>query len=200
MADKYLEDVKFLIVDDNAFMRNIIRRVLSALHAEQVREADDGEDALGIMQNFLPDIIILDWEMKPMDGLEFTRKVRLSKDSPNVFTPIIMVSGHSERGRIVAARDAGVNEFVVKPISAKSLFDRIQAVIERPRPFVKLKSYFGPDRRRKTLERGGEERRVAKPEMVPPPDHPMRQSEVNVLFNPDSAPDGGDDAGDGDAG
>ena len=196
MAVKYLEDVKFLIVDDNAFMRTIFRRVLSALHAEQVREASDGEDALQIMQTFAPDIIILDWEMKPMDGLEFTRKVRLSRDSPNVFTPIVMVSGHSERGRVVAARDAGVNEFVVKPISAKSLFDRIQAVIERPRPFVRLKSYFGPDRRRKTVGRGEEERRVAKPAMVPAPDHPMRQSEVNVLFNPDSAPDGGGDKGD----
>ncbi|MCZ6606559.1 MAG: response regulator [Alphaproteobacteria bacterium] len=196
MAVKYLEDVKFLIVDDNAFMRTIIRQVLSALHAEQVREASDGEDALQIMQTFAPDIIILDWEMKPMDGLEFTRKVRLSRDSPNVFTPIVMVSGHSERGRVVAARDAGVNEFVVKPISAKSLFDRIQAVIERPRPFVRLKSYFGPDRRRKTVGRGEEERRVAKPAMVPAPDHPMRQSEVNVLFNPDSAPDGGGDKGD----
>ncbi len=200
MTDQYLEDVKFLIVDDNAFMRTIIRRVLSALNADQVREASDGEDALQIIQTFMPDIIILDWEMKPMDGLEFTRKVRLSKGSPNVFTPIIMVSGHSERGRIVTARDAGVNEFVVKPISAKSLFDRIQMVIERPRPFVRLKSYFGPDRRRKTVDRGREERRVAKPATVPPPDQPMRQSEVNVLFNPDSAPDGGGDKGDGDAG
>ncbi len=203
MTDKYLEDVKFLIVDDNAFMRTIIRRVLSTLHAEQVREASDGGDAFEIMQTFVPDIVILDWEMKPMDGLEFTRKVRLSRDSPNVFTPIIMVSGHSERGRIVAARDSGVNEFVVKPISAKSLFDRVQAVIERPRPFVRLKNYFGPDRRRKVVGHGAEERRVAKPAMVKSPDRPMRQSEVNVFFNPDSAPDGDagdDDAGDGDAG
>ncbi len=196
MADKYLKDVKFLIVDDNAFMRTIIRRVLSALHAGQVREASDGEDALGIMETYAPDIIILDWEMKPMDGLEFTLRVRLSEDSPNVFAHIIMVSGHSERGRIIAARDAGVNEFVVKPISAKSLFDRIQTVIERPRPFVRLKSYFGPDRRRKTADHGREERRVAKPAMVPPPDHPMRQSVVNALYNPDSAPAGGGDTGD----
>ena len=60
MADEYLKDVKILIVDDSAFMRNIIRRVLSALHAEQVREASDGEDALEIMRTFVPDIIILD--------------------------------------------------------------------------------------------------------------------------------------------
>ena len=189
MADKYLKDVKFLIVDDNAFMRTIIRRVLSALHADQVREAEDGEDALDLMRTFVPDIIILDWEMKPMDGIEFTRKVRLSKDSPNVFTPIIMVSGHFERRRVVAARNAGVNEFVVKPISAASLFDRIQAVIERPRPFVRLKRYFGPDRRRKKVEHGEDERRVVESAMVPPPDQAMTQSEVNALFNPDSEPD-----------
>ncbi len=195
MADKFLKDVKFLIVDDNAFMRTIIRRVLSALHAEQVREAGDGEEGLQIMQAFAPDIVILDWEMKPMDGLAFTRKVRLSKDSPNVFMPIIMVSAHSERGRIAAARDAGVNEFVVRPISAKSLFTRIQAVIERPRLFVRLKDYFGPDRRRKAVEHAGEERRVAKPEVVPPPDDPMRQSEVNTLFNPGAEPDTDGDAG-----
>ena len=196
MADKYLKDVKFLIVDDNAFMRAIIRRVLSALHAEQVREAEDGEDALDIMRTFVPDIIILDWEMKPMDGIEFTRKVRLSKDSPNVFTPIIMVSAHSELDSIITARDTGVNEFVVKPISAKSLFDRIQAVIERPRPFVRLESYFGPDRRRKTVEHGGEERRTAKPATVPPPDQATGHGDMNALFNADSAPDGSGDKGD----
>ncbi len=192
MADKYLKDVNFLIVDDNAFMHTIIRRVLSALNAEQVREASDGEDALQVMQTFVPDIIILDWEMTPMDGLEFTRKVRLSKDSPNDFAPIIMVSGHSERGRIVAARDAGVNEFVVKPISAKALFDRIQAVIERPRPFVRLKNYFGPDRRRKTVDHGGAERRVAKPATVPPHDQARRPRAVNVVCQRDAPAAGGD--------
>ena len=131
-----------------------------------------------------------------MDGLAFTRKVRLSRESPNVFTPIIMVSGHSERGRIIAARDTGVNEFVVKPISAKSLFDRIQAVIDRPRPFVRLESYFGPDRRRKTVDHGGEERRTAEPATVPPPDQAMGHSDMNALFDSDSAPDGGGDKGD----
>ena len=114
MADEYLKNVKFLIVDDNAFMRAIIRQALAALHADQVREAADGEEALRLMETYVPDIVILDWEMKPMDGLEFTVRVRLSKDSPNVFTPIIMVSGHFERRRVVAARNAGVNEFVVQ--------------------------------------------------------------------------------------
>ena len=189
MADEYLKNVKFLIVDDNAFMRAIIRQALAALHADQVREAADGEEALRLMESYVPDIVILDWEMKPMDGLEFTVRVRLSKDSPNVFTPIIMVSGHFERRRVVAARNAGVNEFVVKPISAKSLFDRIEAVIERPRPFVRLKRYFGPDRRRKKVEDGEDERRVVTSAMVPPPDQAMTQREVNALFNPDSEPD-----------
>jgi len=62
--------------------------------------------------------------------------------------PVIMVSGHTERARIVAARDAGVNEFIAKPITARNLFLRIAQVVERPRPFVRASSYFGPDRRR----------------------------------------------------
>lgn len=97
--------------------------------------------------------------------------------------------------RLVAARDAGVNEFVVKPISAKSLFTRIQTVIEGPRPFVRPKHYFGPDRRHKEIDHEGEEPRVAKPEMVPSPDQAMRQSEVNMLFNPGAEPDTDGDAG-----
>jgi two-component system chemotaxis response regulator CheY len=62
--------------------------------------------------------------------------------------PIIMLTGHSEKQRVVSARDAGVTEFLVKPISAKSLYDRIVNVVVNPRPFIKTNAYFGPDRRR----------------------------------------------------
>lgn len=152
MSEKYLENVKFLIVDDNAFMRTIVRRVLAALDAEHIREAANGAAALKIMQTYQPDIAIVDWEMQPLDGLEFTRMVRTADDSSNPFLPIIMLSGHSEHNRILAARDIGINEFVVKPISVKTLFERIEAVIERPRPFIRIKGYFGPDRRRRDVK------------------------------------------------
>lgn len=163
MAEKYLENIKFLVVDDNAFMRTIVRRVLGALDVKLIKEATDGTSALKIMQTFEPDIAIVDWEMQPLDGLEFTQMVRTDDDSPNPFLPIIMLSGHAEQSRIVAARDAGINEFVIKPISVKTLFSRIQEVIERPRPFVRAKSYFGPDRRRKNVKITFSDRRAKPP-------------------------------------
>ena len=161
VSDKQLEKVKFLIIDDNAFMRTIVRSVLNALNANQVKEAADGVDALKIMKNFQPDIIIADWEMRPVDGIEFVRMVRIGSDSRDPFVPIIMLSGHSENARVTVARDAGINEYLVKPISASTLFSRIEAVIERPRPFVRAKDFFGPDRRRRDVGYRGEERRKA---------------------------------------
>ncbi|MBP8072129.1 MAG: response regulator, partial [Brevundimonas sp.] len=94
------------------------------------------------------DLAIVDFNMFPLDGVEFTRLVRNSPDTANPYLPIIMMTGHSEKSRVYEARDAGVTEFVVKPITAKAILDRIQAVIFRPRPFVKTEGYFGPDRRR----------------------------------------------------
>ena len=82
--------------------------------------------------------------MKPMDGLEFTRDVRTRRDSPNPFVPIIMITGHTEKHRVEAARDAGVTEFLAKPITAQSLFSRIAEIVERPRAFVRCDSLFRP--------------------------------------------------------
>jgi len=96
-----------------------------------------------------------------MDGIKFTRIVRNHEHSPNPFVPIIMISGHTEKHRVEAARDAGVTEFLAKPISAKGLYQRILNVVANPRPFIKTKTYFGPDRRRNTNNAYiGPERRV----------------------------------------
>jgi DNA-binding response OmpR family regulator len=76
--------------------------------------------------------------------------------------PIIMLTGHSDKKRVMIARDAGITEFLTKPISAKSLYERILNVVLRPRPFVKTKTYFGPDRRRNVNPNySGVERRKA---------------------------------------
>jgi DNA-binding NtrC family response regulator len=63
----------------------------------------------------------------------------------NPYVPIIMLTGHSEKKRVIPARDAGVTEFLAKPISAKALYQRILNIVANPRPFIKSKSYFGPD-------------------------------------------------------
>ena len=177
----YLANIKFLVVDDNAFMRTIIRRILATLGVQEIREANDGAEALKALQTWPADIVLLDWEMTPFDGIEFTQMVRHDHDTINTFLPIIMVSAHSEYWRISAARDAGVTEFLVKPISAKSLFARIRNVIENPRPFVNAPGFFGPDRRRNDKAHA-KERREHDPDAVSP-DHVMTQDQINDYFN-----------------
>ncbi|MEG3619353.1 response regulator [Magnetovibrio sp. PR-2] len=177
----YLSKIKFLIVDDNTFMRTIIRRILMALGVHDVLEARDGAEALQILQSCPVDIVLLDWEMTPFDGIEFAHMVRTSDDIQTPYMPIIMISGYSEYWRISAARDAGVTEFLVKPISANSLFSRIRNVIENPRPFVAAPGFFGPDRRRHDVAHD-EERREHGPNEIAP-DRSMSQDEINTYFN-----------------
>jgi CheY-like chemotaxis protein len=143
-----LKALNILLVDDNQHMRMITSAILQSAGVRNIREVSDGAMALSSLREFPTDLAIVDFNMFPLDGVEFTRLVRNSPDSVNPYLPIIMMTGHSEKNRVMEARDAGVTEFVVKPITAKAIFDRIQAVIIRPRAFVKTDGYFGPDRRR----------------------------------------------------
>lgn len=143
-----LNALHILLVDDNQHMRAITSAILQSAGVRKIREVADGAAALEALREHPVDLAIVDFNMFPLDGVEFTRLVRNSPDSANPYLPIIMMTGHSEKSRVFEARDAGVTEFVVKPITAKAIFDRIQAVIMRPRPFVKTDGYFGPDRRR----------------------------------------------------
>ena len=143
-----LKSLNILLVDDNQHMRAITTTILQSAGIRNIREVSDGAMALESLRVHPVDLAIVDFNMFPLDGVEFTRLVRNSPDSINPFLPIIMMTGHSEKNRVMEARDAGVTEFVVKPITAKAILDRIQAVIIRPRAFVKTDGYFGPDRRR----------------------------------------------------
>ncbi|WP_142848579.1 response regulator [Telmatospirillum sp. J64-1] len=159
MTGYNLERLNFLVVDDNKHMRALVKTILHALGSKNVLEAADGADAFKELRHFPADIIICDWNMSPLDGLDFVRLVRTGKDSPNPFAAIIMLTGHTEMHRVVEARDAGVHEFLAKPISAKGLYSRIRSIIEKPRPFIRTATYFGPDRRRKEMDYKGRERR-----------------------------------------
>jgi CheY-like chemotaxis protein len=143
------DNLKALVVDDNAHMRTLLRSLLQALGLSQIYEAVDGARGFAEMRERRPDFVLTDLSMSPVDGIEFTRLVRFGQDSPNPYVPIIMVTGHTERQRVLAARDAGVNEFLAKPITAQNILLRITEIVERPRPFVRCDNYFGPDRRRR---------------------------------------------------
>lgn len=140
--------LRFLVCDDNPHMRRILRTLLHSFGAREVYEAEDGATALEMYSHYVPDIVITDWAMPIFDGLELTQMIRQPGANANPYVPIIMLTGHSEKKRVMAARDAGITEFLAKPISAKALYQRILNVVINPRPFIKTKNYFGPDRRR----------------------------------------------------
>ena len=152
MSGSALEHLKVLIVEDNQHMRSLLRSLLNVVGIREIFEANNGVAALEIMREKKCDLVLSDLAMKPMDGLTFSHAVRTAENSPNPFIPIIMITGHTEKHQVEAARDAGVTEFLVKPITASSLFSRIAEIVERPRAFVRCEQYFGPDRRRRTIE------------------------------------------------
>jgi CheY-like chemotaxis protein len=141
--------ITVLVVDDNQHMRSILKELLKSAGVTDIKEASDPVDAFEILKNGPVDLLLADLSMPIIDGVEFVKMVRTSADSPNPFLPVIMVTGHSERTKVMAARDAGVNEFLVKPVTAKALMERLSLIVNTPRPFVKSPTYFGPDRRRR---------------------------------------------------
>ncbi|MBT7449200.1 MAG: response regulator, partial [Rhodospirillaceae bacterium] len=120
----------------------------------------DGADGLAAVKGLEPDIVLTGWRMKPVSGLDFLKAIR-GQQSPIRFTPVIMVTSETRREKVVEARNAGVTEYIAMPITAKAVFLRIREVIERPRPFVDIGVYFGPDRRRRAVvvETAEDERR-----------------------------------------
>jgi two-component system, chemotaxis family, chemotaxis protein CheY len=149
-TDYDLSVLTAMFVDDSPYMRKLIHDLLILMGLGKVITANDGESGLKLYKEHAPDLLITDGSMEPMDGFEFVRRIRMDKDNPNPFVPIIMLSGHVEMANIEKARDNGVTEYLAKPVSADSLMTRVISVIERPRQFVKVGPYFGPDRRRHT--------------------------------------------------
>ena len=160
--------LRFLLIEDNPHMRRIVRTLLYGFGAREVYEAEDGAAGLEAFTSNLPDIVITDWVMPVIDGLELTQMIRQPDANTNPFVPIIMLTGHSERRRVTAARDAGVTEFLAKPISPNALYHRILNVVANPRPFIRTETYFGPDRRRSTPSAyaGPERRKGGKAEVI----------------------------------
>ncbi|HZL31922.1 MAG TPA: response regulator [Pseudolabrys sp.] len=142
--DARLATCKVLVVDDEHYMRKVVRTLLMSVGVRSIYEAVDGPAGLEMIRNVSPDIVILDWEMPGLDGAGFVRMVRSPQTFPLPDIPIIMLTGHGERSRVIEAVEVGVNEFLLKPVSSKALRDRMVAVLAKPRPLVKTGDYYGP--------------------------------------------------------
>ena len=135
---------KVLVVDDEHYMRKVVRALLMSIGIRTVYEASDGPAGLEMLRLNQPDIVIVDWQMPGLDGAGFVRMVRSPDTFPYPDVPIIMLTGHGERSRVIEAIQVGVNEFLLKPVSSKALYTRLVSVLTNPRPVVRTGSYYGP--------------------------------------------------------
>ena len=146
--EKLLQGLNILIVDSNAYMRRLTRMMLTNLGAKSVIEAADGLAALEHIRTCDPDVMLLDWDMPVLNGMEVMRIVRSPGVFPRPNLPIIMLTNRAQRSSVVQALRAGVHEFLVKPTSPKALHDRLMSIVIKPRPMMKLGNFYVPKPRR----------------------------------------------------
>lgn len=142
-------NLRFMLVDPDVHMRSMITDILRHYGVKSVTEADDAEAAYAMLDQVNPEIIMTEYELPNMNGLEFTRKIRTESQEFHRIKPIIIISAHSQQDQVMGARDAGATEYLAKPVDSKTIYQRICSVILKPRPFVEIGDFAGPDRRRR---------------------------------------------------
>jgi two-component system, chemotaxis family, chemotaxis protein CheY len=140
--------LKVLVVDDEHTMRKVTRSLLQVIGVKTIYEASDVRSGLEVLCTAAPDVVILDWEMPNVSGLEFIRQVRAPDKFPFPDVPIIMLTAFGERSRVIEAVKLGVNEFLLKPVSSKALLARMVSVLTKPRRMVKKGDRYVPEPRK----------------------------------------------------
>lgn len=156
-----LRDTRFLVVDDHQPMREILKSLLYGLGVRQIAEARDAAQAYDLLSHAAYDMLLTDYDMGEETGVQLAWRVRRTEGHANRRIPIIMVTGRTEGSVILAARNAGVDEYLAKPLTAAGLCRKVEATLSRRRPFIDSPGYSGPDRRRNADAYAGPERRLA---------------------------------------
>ena len=163
-----------LVVDHNHYQRRIALDQLRTMGFGRVTGAADTPEAWDLLRRTNPDVVLVEWTESQSDGLDFIRRVRMSEDTPNRAVAMFMLTNRGARTDVETARKAGVDGYMIKPISALALQQRLAAVVLNPQPFIVTSNYVGPCRRRRNdAAYGG----------------PMRRLDDQV-----ATPDAGDDA------
>lgn len=149
MKNYDLSEISVLVVENNRYFVRILTALLEALGVRQLHSATSGDEALKILRKTEVDLILTEWQLYPMHGRELIATLRTGSEGHDPTTPIIVVTGQTDAKSVESMRDAGANEVIAKPVSAKAIYERVVANIERPREFVRAGDYVGPDRRRK---------------------------------------------------
>jgi CheY-like chemotaxis protein len=188
-----LSKINVLVLDGGAKAATLIKSIFAALGLQNIFIANDGHQGVQVMKEIRIHVIFTDRELKmnrdlterdsmekalamasaastslTESGAKFVERIRKSPQSPNPFIPIVMMMDQAVGSEIIQARDAGVNEVLLRPLNAEDFCNRLIAIIQKPRPFITAKSYRGPCRRRNTkpLNRNVEERRVREVKLI----------------------------------
>lgn len=158
-TDQLFTQLHVLVVEDSAYMRELLSAMLQALGVKDVIIAKCGDEGFDKLHKHRPDIVLTDAAMAPTDGFAFVKRLRTLESPELSALPVIMISGHRERELIERARDIGVTEYLAKPVTPVGLYSRLIEAASNPRPFIKTLTFNGPDRRRREQKFAGPDRR-----------------------------------------
>jgi two-component system chemotaxis response regulator CheY len=142
-----LRDLVFLVADPSSYLCMLIHSILRNFGATKVLDARDSLSVIQTLTGQRIDVLLCDFKLPPHGGLQITHAIRRNTDNENRTVPILMMTSDTREVAIKQARDAGANMVIAKPVSPKSLYDRLAWVAFQPRQFVDTEKYFGPDRR-----------------------------------------------------
>lgn len=171
-----LKNINVLLVEDSRAMQTLIASMLRAFGVGDVLVCEGANEAIGILTITQArkktgdikgiDIVLTDWLMPQGSGVDLLEWIR-SHEADNIkFLPVLLLSAYTTQKVISTARDYGANEALVKPVSGSKLAGRILSMVDKPRPFVSAKEFFGPDRRRQDMPYKGDNRRKTQAEII----------------------------------
>jgi two-component system, chemotaxis family, chemotaxis protein CheY len=161
------KSAQILLVDDSISMRKLLRAMIEADGYHNITEADHGVEAFKKIIEHEFHILLTDWKMEPMDGMELSRRVRHHHREEVSTMPIVLVTAFADQKLVAEARDLGINEVLSKPVAAKVIQSKLETLLTVHRPFIKSGNYTGPDRRRGRGQKfDGQERRRDNPPVL----------------------------------
>ena len=164
------KSIKVLVVESSPHVLALLEDVLTifTIPRNNISSAGTTEEGFKKFCAENHDLIIVDWIEDPTSGIQLTHKIRAEKESPNPYAPVLMTAGSGHENKVIKARDMGVTGYLVKPFQARELAQKIEIIIEKPRPFIVHASFIGPDRRVIKKPYTNIERRQAAPVMTNP--------------------------------
>jgi two-component system chemotaxis response regulator CheY len=146
--EQLIETMRVLVIDDEPYMRKVVRSLLQSIGVKAIAEAGDGPTGLHAVKTLQPDLVLVDYNMPGMTGSDVVRAIRSPDTFPYAHVPIIMLTGNSDRSLVVDMVRLGVNEYLLKPVSAQALRTRMLSIITNPRKMIRKGDYYGPEPRR----------------------------------------------------